>query len=334
MIDSAIQPYINIDKIQLEKQLLEMLNRQIPQPGSRQVKFNSIEVLLCYGLFRVVNPHRYGGWNKDRLPASVTKLAIFFRRPPNSITTKMLNLDGSLPHSARSEVALFAYLSSKPESYYLDLYTEIIRTARNLSIGEDVLPDFLGIEIGDNLQDILLGQEELPLSSTSLLVGQESELEQLNQEYHLGEQLTEKLAERKVRLSQHLFTLEVLENCNYQCVFCGFQPISLPTPASLLRASHIKPWAVSNNTERLDVRNGLAACPTHDVAFDRGYLTVNGGYRIHIARLLEQSLLHDPGVVLYFQTALSQVLILPTTAKKPGKDYLIYHQANIFKAKI
>jgi predicted restriction endonuclease len=28
----------------------------------------------------------------------------------------------------------------------------------------------------------------------------------------------------------------------------------------------------SSATERLDPRNGLAACPSHDVAFDTGYL--------------------------------------------------------------
>jgi putative restriction endonuclease len=36
----------------------------------------------------------------------------------------------------------------------------------------------------------------------------------------------------------------------------------------MLIASHIKPWRISTSTERLDVRNGLAACPTHDIAFD------------------------------------------------------------------
>lgn len=49
------------------------------------------------------------------------------------------------------------------------------------------------------------------------------------------------------------------------------------------RASHTKPGKDSNPTERLDPRNGPAACPAHDVAFDAGLLTVNGGLRIHIA---------------------------------------------------
>jgi putative restriction endonuclease len=54
----------------------------------------------------------------------------------------------------------------------------------------------------------------------------------------------------------------------------------------MLLAGHIKPWRDRTPTERLDPRNGLAACPAHDVAFDTGMLTVNGGLRIHAARSL------------------------------------------------
>jgi putative restriction endonuclease len=38
----------------------------------------------------------------------------------------------------------------------------------------------------------------------------------------------------------------------------------------MLLAGHIKPWRDSTPIERLDPRNGLAACPAHDVAFDTG----------------------------------------------------------------
>jgi len=44
-------------------------------------------------------------------------LATLFRRTPGSITSKMLNLDGSHQHSAREEPLLFAYLASQPERY-------------------------------------------------------------------------------------------------------------------------------------------------------------------------------------------------------------------------
>jgi putative restriction endonuclease len=38
--------------------------------------------------------------------------------------------------------------------------------------------------------------------------------------------------------------------------------------AALLRASHIKPWRVSDNGERLDPENGLLLVANLDAAFD------------------------------------------------------------------
>ena len=54
----------------------------------------------------------------------------------------------------------------------------------------------------------------------------------------------------------------------------------------MLLAGHIKPWKDSSAGERLDPRNGLAACPSHDVAFDTGMLTVTADLKIHIAQPL------------------------------------------------
>ncbi len=43
--------------------IYHMLARDPPAPGKRQVPFNAVETLLCYGLFSLVDPHRYGGAN-------------------------------------------------------------------------------------------------------------------------------------------------------------------------------------------------------------------------------------------------------------------------------
>ncbi|HLZ56294.1 MAG TPA: HNH endonuclease signature motif containing protein, partial [Ktedonosporobacter sp.] len=105
----------------------------------------------------------------------------------------------------------------------------------------------------------------------------------------------------------------------------------LPNRSALLRASHIKPWARSTPNERVDVRNGLAACPLHDVAFDQGYLTVNQEYQICRAPVLQESIANDPGVGQYFGEILHPVLLLPEHAKRPAATYLVYHQEHIFK---
>lgn len=177
----------------------------------------------------------------------------------------------------------------------------------------------------------LLGQDDVPASTTLLLTDAEEELRALDQTFALGDSLTEKLVERKIRLAQHRFALAVLQNCHRTCVFCGFEPRSLPLQSGLLRASHIKPWAVSTSRERVDVRNGLAACPMHDAAFDQGYLTINGGYRIYRASILEESISHDQGASHYFGTILQTSLLLPRQARMPAAPYLTYHREHIFK---
>jgi putative restriction endonuclease len=310
---------------QIRDHLTEISQRQLPQPGHRQVPFNIVETLLCYGLFYIFDPHKYGGANIDKVPPVVKTLATFFHRTPGSVTNKMLNLDGSRQHSGRDEPLLFASLATEPALYHA-LYKDILTAARTLALGEDTLPDFLGALSDDTQVEDLLGQDDLPNSASVLLAGEENAMKALDHAFVLGDRLTEKLVERKIRLAQHRFAVDVLQNCGRTCVFCGFAPRTLPTQSGLLRASHIKPWAVSDHRERLDVRNGLAACPTHDAAFDRGYLTVNGGYRIYRASALEDSVTKDPGVPLYFGETLSSSLLLPEYAIRPAVHYLAYHR--------
>jgi len=321
---------VELSPRQIHNHLTEISQRRFPQTGHRQVSFNIVETLLCYGLFYLLDPHKYGGANIEKVPPVVRTLANFFRRTPGSITNKMLNLDGSRQHSAREEPLLFAYLAAEP-TLYQTLYKDILTAARILSIGEEMLPDFLNVLSEDTSPCDLVGQDDLPDSATVLLAGTEDAMKVLDRAFALGDRLTEKLVERKIRLAQHRFALDVLRNCGRSCVFCGFEPRSLPGQSGLLRASHIKPWALSDHRERVDVCNGLAACPMHDAAFDQGYLSINGGYRIHQASLLRESVAKDPGVYLYFGETLRPSLLLPQYAKHPGVHYLAYHRENIFK---
>lgn len=321
---------LELSSQQISSYLRDISGRQFPTTGRRQVPFSMLETLICYGLFYIIDPHHYGGANIATVPPVVKTLATFFRRTPSSILSKMLNLDGSRKHSAREEPFLFASLAASP-TLYRQLYQNILTTARDLSIGEDLLPDFLNALSDDSQKVELIGQDDLPQEPSVLLAEADDEMEILDRTFTLGDLLTEKLVEQKIRLAQHRFAIAVLQNCDYACVFCGFAPRSLPKQNGLLRASHIKPWAASNNRERVDVRNGLAACPMHDAAFDRGYLTVNGGLRIHQSDILRQSARNDPCVSIYFEDVLRPVLLLPSQAIKPGIQYLSYHRKYIFK---
>jgi hypothetical protein len=94
------------------------------------------------------------------------------------------------------------------------------------------------------------------------------------------------------RVGQHVFDRQMLANCGSWCVFCGLRPSTFGA-TRMLMAGHIKPWKDSTPAERLDPCNGLAACPAHNVAFDTGMITVNGGLRIHLVRPLAEAIQTD-----------------------------------------
>lgn len=77
-------------------------------------------------------------------------------------------------------------------------------------------------------------------------------------------------AERLVvqRVGQDLFRAALLDYWQGRCCVTG---LAVP---SLLRASHIKPWAkCASDNERLDVFNGLLLAPHLDALFDSGWIS-------------------------------------------------------------
>lgn len=251
-------------------------------------------------------------------------LAAVFRRSPGSITQKMLNLDGSRPNAAAREWEVFVTLGGAPD-HFARLYTTVIRAAREAGIDATHLPDFLSA--ADGLE--LLGQDEVVSSHLHVLV--DARLPRASQDLHADERVTTRLLEHAIRLGQHRFARRVLANFGHACAFCGLSSQALPRHR-LLVASHIKPWAHSNDRERLDFRNGVAACPTHDAAFDTGLISVNGGLRIHRAPRLEAAL-HSPGLRRNFDApVLQSTLVLPPAATPPLASYFDYHRAHVFHA--
>src|SRR5215216_6095164 len=77
---------------------------------------------------------------------------------------------------------------------------------------------------------------------------------------------TERQAVTKARIGQGIFRQLLLEMWEG----CAVTDIRLP---NVLRASHIKPWRFSTNTERLNPYNGLLLLPQYDQLFDRGLVS-------------------------------------------------------------
>ena len=266
--------YLGLTVGQAREQFRALLSRR-PVSSGRQVTFLPAETLLCLAASFVVNHRHYGHGTENRAPEPVPSLARLFSRPLSSVLAKMANLDGSLSHGGKWDVLAGAMLRDDP-ARFSHIYRVLLHAARLEGIGGDRLPDFLSLETGGELA--LLGQEELDISTLEAELREQIARRAATSPWSDLE--TERILLASVRVGQHVFAQHVLANCGGRCVFCGLKPAAFGA-ARMLLAGHIKPWKDSTPAERLDLRNGLAACPAHDVAFDTGLLTVNGGLRIH-----------------------------------------------------
>ena len=318
--------YLDLTVGQAREQFRALLIRH-PVPGGRQVPFLPVETLLCLAASFLVNHRHFGGSTAHQAPEPVPSLARLFSRPPSSVLAKMANLDGSRAHGAKWDVLAGAMLR-EDSARFSQVYRVLLHAARAEGIGPSKLPDFLGLEHDGELA--LLGQDELDISQLEIELDEQIARHVAGS--HLSERQTERILLAAARVGQHVFAVNVLANCGRRCVFCGFGPSAFEARRMLL-AGHIKPWKDSTPAERLDPRNGLAACPAHDVAFDTGLLGVNGGLRIHVARRLADAVQSDSLARQYYgQPPLREKLILPPDAQVPARKYLDWHRQNIFAA--
>ncbi len=104
---------------------------------------------------------------------------------------------------------------------------------------------------------------------------------------------------------------------------CPFCPITMVNDERLLVASHIKPWVKSNNTEKVDHKNGFIFTPTYDSLFDRGFISF----------MDDGTMLVSPWLSPLNQKRLNiftgkKVPKLPTEGRE---KYLAYHREYVFK---
>lgn len=128
---------------------------------------------------------------------------------------------------------------------------------------------------------------------------------------------TEKISIIKSRKGQGKFrsnTLRIMPRC-------PFTNISL---TSLLRASHIMPWAkCETNDQRLDGYNGLSLTPTYDVLFDSGLISFNNDGSLLISDRLSKDVVSSLN--------LTKGKVYNIENKSGKKDsYLEYHRNYVF----
>lgn len=98
------------------------------------------------------------------------------------------------------------------------------------------------------------------------------------------------------------------------CAITGF------SDERFLIASHIKPWKLSDDDEKVDKYNGILLLPTFDKLFDLGFISFSDEGKILISpNLVDAELLGVNGKIVI-------------QIKAEHNKYLQYHRENIFKA--
>lgn len=317
-----ISQYLDLTLADARAQWRSILARAVVGPGQNQVDYVPLETLLCAAAMVELGSVSYGSGLAAKQQTPIPQLADVFRRRPTSITSKMANLEGGRSRGGKSDQRLWEVLRDDHGRLF-DLYRLILTAARQAGVDPDVLPDFLDLEHSDEFE--LLGQDEI--GETAVEAALRRTLDEHADDG--SERPSERQVVARVRIDQHRFAKAVLVNCGWECVFCGFGLMGRSTP-TLLRASHIKPWRSSDDRERRDPGNGLAACPTHDAAFDAGDLTLGDDLEIVPSTRITSST--NPAVRLMFDAPLLRERIgaLPG-GYTPRPAYLDWHRERIFR---
>lgn len=128
------------------------------------------------------------------------------------------------------------------------------------------------------------------------------------------EPVTTVLSQVNTRRGQGKFRADLISMWNGACA------VSSLTHSALLRASHIKPWAVSNNKEKRDPNNGLLLTANLDALFDKGLISFKNDGTMMVSSQLDAA--HRLAVF-----AQSRLRVPPSDEVK---HYLDFHRKNRF----
>lgn len=104
---------------------------------------------------------------------------------------------------------------------------------------------------------------------------------------------------------------------------CPFCPITLVSDDRLLIASHIKPWASSDDFEKTDPKNGFMLTPTFDRLFDRGFLSFTDDKKTILSPFLSN--------MTYSKLGISDNKTISHLPIDGRETYLEYHRNEILK---
>lgn len=202
--------------------------------------------------------------------------------------SRMFRLDKSLTKERVAEIVEELKRTMSERMHY-----NTLRGVSDVASGLNRFLEYVESNYRQQLDDSILRAEKMIKSDVMLSV-------------------TEKEAIIKSRVGQGLFRQRLLdywEGCSV--TQCHTYP--------LLMASHIKPWRKSDNTQRLDVFNGLLLTPNLDRLFDKGYISFDTKGFIICSDFLSS----DDRKILGVDSSLRLVHI-----EDRHQPYLQYHREN------
>lgn len=141
-------------------------------------------------------------------------------------------------------------------------------------------------------------------------------LEKEQEEIENLQNTEEKKVLTRARVGQGKYREELLK-------LCPFCPITLVSDDRLLIASHIKPWAKSNDFEKTDPLNGFMLTPTFDFMFDRGFLSFTDDKKSILSPFLSN--------MTYSKLGISDGKTFSHLPIEGRENYLEFHRTEILK---
>ena len=118
------------------------------------------------------------------------------------------------------------------------------------------------------------------------------------------------------RVGQGAYRKRIIHRWEYQCAVTGFNKLEV------LIASHILPWKMATDEQRLDVDNGLLLSPTYDALFDRHLISFENNGSIILSDSIETD--------AYAKIGITGKERLRLDVKDGVKYYLEHHQNLMF----
>lgn len=176
-------------------------------------------------------------------------------------------------------------------------------------------PEFIAKNTrGNHMYSNALKQYRFFINSVTEGIDDSTYIEKIKNDDQIPE--TERIEIIQSRVGQGSFRKALFDKYHGRCIITG---INHP---KLLIASHIKPWVVSSNKERLSVDNGILLSATYDRLFDSGLITFNKQGKIYLSSFIGEENIKRLNLSkgLHFDLGISGNM----------REYLDYHNEVLF----